>query len=49
MFCDIPADRRVPDFGVHGVMRVAIAGVNGIVRVLVSHGGVSRESAATMV
>ena len=31
---DIPADRRVPDFGAQGVMRVANAGVNGIVRVL---------------
>ena len=49
VFRDIPADRRVPDFGAHGVMRVAIAGVNGIVRVLVTHGGVSRKSAATMV
>ena len=48
VFRDIPADRRVPYFGVHGVMRVAIAGVNGIVRVLVTHGGVSRKSAATM-
>ena len=46
---DIPADRRVPDFGAHGVMRVAIAGVNGVVRVLLTHGGVSRKSAATMV
>ena len=49
VFCDIPADRCVPYFGAHGVMRVAIAGVNGIVRVLVTHGGVSRKSAATMV
>ena len=49
VFRDIPADRRVRDFGVHGVMRVAIAGVNGIVRGLVTHGGVSRKSAATMV
>ena len=49
VFRDIPADRRVPDFGAHGVMRVAIAGVNGILRVLVIHGGVSRKSAATMV
>ena len=48
-FCDISVDDRVPDFGAHGVMRVAIAGVNGIVRVLVTHGGVSRKSAATMV
>ena len=30
-------------------MRVPIAGVNGIVRVLVTHGGVARKSAATMV
>ena len=49
VFRDIPEDRRVPDFGAHGVMRVAIAGVSGIVRVLVTHGGVSRKSAATMV
>jgi hypothetical protein len=49
VFRDIPADRRIPDFGAHGVMRVAIAGVNGIVRGLVTHGGVSRKSAATMV
>ena len=49
VFRDISADRRVPDFGAHGVMRVAIAGVNGIVRVLVTHGGVSRKSAGTMV
>ena len=49
VFRDIPADLRVRDFGAHGVMRVAIAGVNGIVRVLVTHGGVSRKSAATMV
>ena len=49
VFRDIPADRRVPDFGAHGVMRVAIAGVNGIVRVLMAHGGVSRKSAATKV
>ena len=49
MFRDIPADRRVPDFGAHGVIRVAVAGVNGIVRRLVTHGGVSRKSAATMV
>ena len=49
VFRDIPADRRVPNFGAHGVMLVSIAGVNGIVRVLVSHGGVSRKSAATMV
>ena len=49
MFLDIPADRRVPDFGAHGVMRVTIAGVNGFVRGLVTHGGVSRKSAATMV
>ena len=27
VFPDIAADRRVPDFGAHGVMRVAIAGV----------------------
>ena len=46
---DIPADRCDPYFGAHGVMRVAIAGVNGIVRVLVTHGGVSTKSAATMV
>ena len=44
-----PADRRAPDFGAHAVTRVAIAGVNGMVRVLVTHGGVSRKSAATMV
>ena len=49
VFRDILADCRVPDFGAHGVMRVAIAGVNGIVRGLVTHGGVSRKSAATMV
>ena len=49
VFCDIPAECRVPDFGAHGVMCVAIAGVNGIVRVLVTHGGVSRKSVATMV
>ena len=49
VFRDIPADRRVPYFGAHGVMRVAIGGVNGIVRVLVTHGGVSGKSAATMV
>ena len=48
VFRDIPADRRVLDFGAHGVMCVAIAGVNGIVRVLVTHGGVSKKSAATM-
>ena len=48
-FRGIPTDRRAPDFGAHGVMCVAIAGVNGIVRVLVTHGGVSRKSAATMV
>ena len=47
--CDIPADPRVRDFCAHGVMRVAIAGVNGIVRVLVTHGGVSTKIAATMV
>ena len=45
---DIPADRRVPDVGAHGVMRVAVTGVNEIVRVLVTHGGVSRKRAATM-
>ena len=39
----------IPDFGAHGVMRVAIAGDNGIVRGLVTHGGVSRKSAANMV
>ena len=49
LFSDIPADRRVPDFGAHGVMCVAIAGVNEIVRVLETHGRVSRKSAATMV
>ena len=49
VFRDIAADRRVPDFGVHGVMHVPIAGVNGIERELVTHGGVSRKSAATMV
>ena len=49
VFRDILADRRVPDFGAHGVMCVAISGVNGIVRVLVTHGGVSRKSAASMV
>ena len=49
VFRDIPADRHVPDFGAHGVMCVAIAGVNGIVRGLVTHGGVSRKSAATLV
>ena len=49
MFRDIPADCRVPNFGAHEVIRVAIAGINGIVRVLVSHGGVSGKSAATMV
>ena len=49
VFRDIPADRCVPDFGVHEVMRVAIAGVNGIVRMLLTHGGVSRKSAASMV
>ena len=49
VFRDIPADRRVPDFGAHGVMPVAIVGVNGIVRVLVTHAGVSMKSAATMV
>ena len=49
VFRDIPADRRVPHFGAHGVMRVAIAGVLGIVRVHLTHGGVSRKSAATMV
>ena len=49
VFRDIAADRRVPDFGAHGVMRIAIAGVNGIARVLVTHGGVSRKSAASMV
>ena len=49
VFRDIPADRRIPDFGAHGVMCVAIAGVNGIVRGLVTHGGVSRKSAANMV
>ena len=49
VFRDIPADRRVPDFGAHGVMPVAVVGVNEIVRVLVTHGAVSRKSAATMV
>ena len=49
VFGDIPADRRVPHFRAHGVMRIAIARVNGIVRVLVTHGGVSRRSAASMV
>ena len=49
VFRDIPVDRHVRDFGAHAVMCVAIAGVNGIVRVLVTHGGVSRKSAATMV
>ena len=49
VFRDIPADRRIPDFGAHGVMRVAFPGVNGIVRGLVTHGGVSRKNAATMV
>ena len=48
-FQDIPADRRVPHFGAHGVMHVPIVGVNGIVRLLVTHGGVSRKSAASMV
>ena len=49
VFRDTPTYRRNPDFGAHGVMRVAIAGVNGIVRVLLTHGGVSGKSAATMV
>ena len=48
VFRGIPADRRVPDFGGHGIMPVAIAEINGIVRVLVTHGGVSRKSAPTM-
>ena len=49
VFLDIPAGRRVPDFGAHGFMCVAIVTVNRIVRVIVTHGGVSRKSAATMV
>ena len=49
VFRDIPADRRVPDFGAHGVMRVALPGVNGIVPGLVTHGGLSRKGAANMV
>ena len=49
VFRDTAADRLVPDLGEHGVMRVTIAGVKGTVRVLVTHGGVSRSSAASMV
>ena len=49
VFCDIPADRRIPDFGAHGVMRFAIAGLNGMVRVLVTHGGASKRASVRMV
>ena len=39
VFRDILADRRIPDFGAHGVMRDAIAGINGTVMVLITQGG----------
>ena len=44
-----PSDRRTPNFGAYGVMRVAIAGLNGMVRVLITHGGASKSAAARMV
>ena len=49
IFRDIPADRRIPNFGAHGVMSVAIAGTNGTVRVLITHGGAWKSAAAMRV
>ena len=41
VFREMPADCCSPSFGVHGVMRVAIAGLDGMLRVLITHGGAS--------
>ena len=49
VFLDIPADRRIPDFGAHGVMCVAIAGLHGTVRVLITDARASKSAAARMV
>ena len=49
VFCDIPGDRRIPDFDAHGVMCVAIAGLNRTVRVLITYGGASKSASARMV
>ena len=49
VFHDIPAECRIPDFGAHGAMCVSIAGLNGTVKVLITHGGASNSTAARMV
>ena len=46
---DIPLERHIPDYGAHGVLRVAHCAVNGMVKVLREHGCLSRTAAARLV
>ena len=45
VFRPIPPERRVPDYGLHGVCRMVFAGVNGLIAAAVAQ-GVARATAA---
>ena len=49
VFRDIPADRRIPDYGAYGVLRVCNSAFSGTVGVLMAQGGMSRGNAARLV
>ena len=49
VFRDIPSERRIPDYGAHGLLRVSHCALNGMVSVLREHGGMPRPSAAKLV
>ena len=38
VFHDAPLDRRIPDFGAHGILPMAIVGLNGMISVLTVKG-----------
>ena len=49
VFRDVPADRRIPDYYVHGVFRVCNCAFSGTVGVLMARGGMSRGNVARLV
>ena len=49
VFRDVPADRRIPDYGAHGVMRRSKSVFSGTLGVLMIQGGMSRGNAARLV
>ena len=49
LFRDIPADRRIPDYGARGILRVCNSTFSSTVGVLKAPGGMSRGNTARLV